>query len=239
MGHWVQYRLMTSAIRLALLFTALVVGCSSAGKPEDGGVDAGNRDAGPQSTSCSSSCAGCCDDAGTCRAGRAQDECGEGGASCSACPAGKLCSAGACITVTQCDVACAAQCTCAVADAGTLAGSRWRLHVLSATIAPTRPSGAPWDEHNDPDPKVCAGTQCTLEQTDTFSPAWSTTLPGAYDYADLQSVQLSVIDVDFPGQTVIDELGVLDLRPRTGGTQQWSIDGASVTKLRVDVVPSP
>ena len=215
------------------------------------------------------SCAGCCVN-DQCRAGRSIAECGAGGATCSACAPGSLCSAGACLVVGQCDLGCGAQCCRGAACAGTpcgfdggacstcpagercaagactaAAGARWRVRIVSAQVEPLRPSGEPWDEFNDPDPKVCAnvgdaGSACTLELTDTFSPAWNTLFPASYDFAQLQRVELAVIDADFPGQTLIDELGVLDLRPRWNGTaQRWTLDGASVKQLRIDVEPAP
>lgn len=215
-------------------------------------------------------CTGCCDDGGVCRAGRSPQVCGEGGGACASCPAGRLCSAGACVTITQCDVACGAQCcagascagspcgfdggACTTCTGGALClgdggcgagGPRWRLRIVSARVEPTRPNGDPWDDKNDPDAKVCAnvgdaGQSCTLEQTDTFLPAWNTLFPASYELGQLEQVELSVIDVDFPGQTVIEELGVLDLRPRwSTQPQRWTLDGASVRSLRIDVEPAP
>lgn len=116
--------------------------------------------------------------------------------------------------------------------------------MLSATVAPLRPNGDPWDDKNDPDPMACvavgdAGQRCSLETSDTFTPVWGLAL-GTYAFEELEHVELSVIDVDFPGQTVIEELGQVDLRPRwSGAPQQWSIGGASVTQLRIDVEPAP
>ena len=131
-------------------------------------------------------------------------------------------------------------------DGGCETGApRWRLRVVSARVEPTRPNGDPWDDKNDPDAKVCAnvgdaGKSCTLEQTDTFLPAWNTLFPATFSFDQLEHVELSVIDVDFPGQTVIDELGVVDLRPRwSAQPQQWRLDGASVRALRIDVEPAP
>ncbi len=117
--------------------------------------------------------------------------------------------------------------------------------MVSATLAPTRPNGDPWDDKNDPDAKVCAnvgdaGQLCTLEASETFTPVWNATFAGPFAYEQLGSVELSVIDSDFPGQTVVDELGVLDLRPRwSGAPQVWTLSGASVSNLRVEVEPAP
>lgn len=212
-------------------------------------------------------CSGCCDDGGSCRGGRAALACGESGAACAACGSGTLCSAGACITVTQCDLSCGASCSGAAglpcgADGGTCApcasgelcaagacvsasNTRWRLRAVSALVAPTRRNGDPWDDKSDPDPKLCAnvgdaGQSCTLEVTDSFAPSWSTLFPPVFDAEQLGHVELSVIDVDYPGETVIEELGVLDLRPRwSGSNQQWTLDGASVSRLRLSVEPAP
>jgi hypothetical protein len=216
-----------------------------------------------------STCSGCCDDGGTCRGGRSTLACGIDGLGCAACPAGKLCSAGACITVTQCDVDCGTGCcggdvcgatpcgndggACSTCGAGQLCsagaciattGTRWKLRVVSAQVAALKPSGEPWDDKSDPDPKVCvtvgdAGQVCTLEMTDTFSPAWNTLFPNVYGDLQLGHVELSVIDVDYPGETVLEEFGVLNVTPRWSGSQRWQLDGASVSRLRVDLEPAP
>jgi len=265
-------------VRRATL-TLLLAACAARPVPlaDAGCADAGCAtccdmpgDAGPEPMGCAATCAGCCDDGGVCRAGRAQLACGEGGAACTACAAGTQCSAGACITVSQCDLACGAACcsggsctaaacgfdggACATCGAGELCaagacgpgfGTRWRLKVVSAVLAPARPNGMPWDDKNDPDSKVCAnvgdaGQVCTLEASETFMPVWNMTFAGPYSVEQLGSVELSVIDSDFPGQTVIDELGTLDLRPRwSGATQAWVVNAASVTQLKLEVEPAP
>jgi hypothetical protein len=116
---------------------------------------------------------------------------------------------------------------------------------VSAVLAAARPNGEPWDDKNDPDAKVCAnvgdaGQVCTLEASETFTPAWNATFAGPYAFEQLGSVEVSVIDSDFPGQTVIDELGSLDLRPRwRDAPQVWTVSGASVSALRLEVEPAP
>ncbi|MBL8950508.1 MAG: hypothetical protein JNK82_07005 [Myxococcaceae bacterium] len=219
---------------------------------------------------CAESCPGCCDDSGICRYGRSVSSCGVRGAACAPCAQGQQCSVGVCVTVKQCDVACGAQCcsgasctgqpcgndggACTTCTAGELcangacgdgAATLWRLRIISGRLAPARPDGEPWDDKNDPDTKVCAnvgdaGQVCTLEASETFTPVWSWTFPTPYPLEQLGAVELSVIDSDFPGETVVDELGVQDLRPRwSGATQQWVLDGASVTQLKVELVPVP
>ncbi|MFL5346212.1 MAG: hypothetical protein ACJ8AT_15590 [Hyalangium sp.] len=84
------------------------VGTPDAGRPDAGGPDAGSPDAGgpdaggPDSgvTCGPASCAGCCDSAGSCRAGTENTACGLSGASCSDCVQG-VCVTGHCETPVQ------------------------------------------------------------------------------------------------------------------------------------------
>jgi len=118
----------------------------------------------------------------------------------------------------------------------------------SAVVKSAPPAGGTWDALNDPpDPQAClsstlVSTTCTGEVSNTYNPAWNTTLSTTYNYSDLANTTMTVYDIDVLSNDTIDSFSA-NLQcayagyPCGGTFSRAAISTAGLTSITVSIEP--